>query len=127
MRVKFSILCAVSAALCVHQASAATIYNFTRLNPGGAVIQFNSGGINNNGIVASEVNNHLFTYNIGTGIYTNYNTVVPSQMGGIDDLGRVVYTLNSGSNFIGAVFDTNTSTQTTFSDPTRRNSHSPAA
>jgi hypothetical protein len=112
---------AVCAAFLGHAAFGSTIYTFTKLTPGGTVNEFNGGGINNNGVVAAEVNSHLFTYNIGANTYTNYNTIFPSQMGGVDDSGKVVYTSTTtvGSNtfFHGTVFDPSTNSTTTFDDP----------
>jgi hypothetical protein len=108
---------ATCAALFVSSAFGSPAYTFTRLNPGGSVNEFESGGINNNGVVVSTVNGHLFTYNIATNTYTNYNSISPSQMGGIDDSGKIVYTSSVGGNFDGTVFNPTTNSITSFSDP----------
>jgi hypothetical protein len=78
------------------------------------VQEFNAGGINNNGEVASTVNNHLFTYDSSTNTYTNYSSIFPVLMGGIDDSGKIVYTTQSGQ---GAVFNPSNNSTTTFTDP----------
>jgi len=117
MRVKFSMYTAALAALAVPSAFGSPAYTFTILTPGGTVNEFNGGGINNNGVVVDLVNSHLFTYDINANIYTNYNTIFPSQMGSIDDLGRIVYTSQSGSNFVGTVYNPATNSTTTFLDP----------
>jgi hypothetical protein len=117
MRATISIYAAVLAVLGVPSAFGTPTYTFTILNPGGSVSEFNSGGINNNGVVVDTVNSHLFTYNINTGIYTNYNSIFPSQMGGIDDSGKIVYTSQAGSTYKGTIFDPSTNSTTTFLDP----------
>jgi hypothetical protein len=116
MRAKFSIF-ASTLVLVSSSAYGTPAYTFTILNPGGTVNEFNGGAINNNGVVVDTVNSHLFTYNINTQVYTNYNSISPSQMGGIDDSGRIVYTSQQGSNFVGTIFDPSTNSTTNFSDP----------
>ena len=92
-------------------------YTFTRLTPGGSVGEFNLGGINNNDVVLAEVNGHLFTYDVHSGTYTNYNSLLPSQMGRIDDSGNFVYTTNVGGSFKGTIYDPSTNSTTFFLDP----------
>jgi hypothetical protein len=89
-------------------------YLYQQLNPGGSVNQFGGGGINNNNQVAATASSHLFVYDLSSNSYTNYFSVVPAQMGSIDDSGKVVYTVNSGGGFEGAIFNPSDNSVTTF-------------
>ena len=89
-------------------------YLFQQLNPGGSVNQFGGGGINNNNQVAATASGHLFVYDLSTNSYTNYFSIVPAQMGSLDDSGKVVYTASNGGSFVGAVFNPSDNSVTTF-------------
>ena len=95
---------------------------FTRLNPvGGSVGEFNSGSINNNGVVVGQVGGQVFTYNVATQAYTYYSLPGFSSLAGIDNAGNIAYTSTSedahfNTFFHGAVYSTSNATVTTFDD-----------